>query len=618
MCGIAGVAVAPGHEVSPETLERMADALAHRGPDDRGIKVADTVGLASTRLSIVDPSPAGRQPMSDPHGRWILAYNGEVFNHAEIRSQLRERLYRGTSDTETVLYALSEWGSSAVERFNGLFAFAGLDTAERRLLLARDRFGVKPLYVARHEGALFFASEIRALIAAGIPARPRRDVIAHAATRGWPTGRDTPLDGIERVLPGTLLTIDLETLEGTEKRWYQPADAVNADLAGELATLDREQLCSRLAGTLAQAVRRRLMADVPIGTMCSGGLDSSLITALARTDGGTVKAFAATVEDELRGDEGPWAERATKALGVELHTVRVSVERWRAQLVRAVSDHEYPLQHAGSIPISMIAEAARRQGVKALLTGEGADELFAGYDMHTRELRAFLPPHAWGLRELGRTRRRGFRKSLKLTQRLRRIRRASPRRSAPPPPAASIVAFERTVAERARNVYGRHPGPRGTLEASLLGDLSFGPLPVLLNRMDKDAMARSVEARLPFLDPEVVELAVNLPLEARTRPFQKGVLRDVGLRHLPARIALRSKQPGMAVDSRSRIEEAARPEFLADGLLRDVLRLQADTWSAIRARRARNPAMRLWTGEIWCRLVLDSQSVASVEADLWR
>jgi asparagine synthase (glutamine-hydrolysing) len=595
----------------------MAAAMAHRGPDDRGIKVAGSVGLACTRLAIVDPSPAGLQPMTDPEERWTLTYNGEVFNHAEIRAQLPRRDYRGGSDTETVLHALGEWGSEAVERFNGLFAFAALDTAQRRLLLARDRFGVKPLYYARHDGALFFASEIRALMAAGIPPRPRREVLAHAATRAWPTGRATPLDGIERVPPGTLVTVDLETLASAEHRWYDPADAVNTELAGELAALDREELVSRLECTLRQAVRSRLMADVPIGTMCSGGLDSSLVCALARAEGGTVKAFAASMEDELREDEGPWAERATRALGVELHTVRVSADQWRARLVRAVSDHEYPLQHGGSVPIALIAKAARQEGVKALLTGEGADELFAGYGRHRAELGAFLPPEARALHGLRRPRRRRFRS---VVRRLRR-RPASLRQSDLPPPAECVTTFGRAVAARAEHAYENHPWPRGALEAHLLGDLSAGPLPVLLNRMDKDAMAESIETRVPFLDPAVVELALNLPLEARTLPAVKGILRDVGVRHLPAAVALRSKQPGLAVESRRRIEEAARPEFLAEGMLREELGLGAQAWSDLTARRGylgMRVGMRLWTAEMWCRLVLDSRSVASVEADLWR
>src|SRR5207248_1565016 len=225
MCGIAGCIVAPGGRPDRGALERMAAAIAHRGPDDRGIEILGQVGLVNTRLAIVDPSPVGHQPMSGADGRWWLTYNGEVFNHLELRAQLGPRAWRGGSDTETVLAALEEWGEAAIARCNGLFAWAALDTAGRRLLLVRDRFGVKPLYLARHDGALWFASELRALLAAGVPARPRTDVLAHAVAYGWAEGPRTPLEGIDRVAPGGLVEVDLSTLSLSERRWYDPADA---------------------------------------------------------------------------------------------------------------------------------------------------------------------------------------------------------------------------------------------------------------------------------------------------------------------------------------------------------------------------------------------------------
>ena len=250
MCGIAGCVAPAGAPPDRGALERMAASLRHRGPDDQGIEVFENVGLVSTRLAIVDPSPAGHQPMPDPDGRWLVAYNGEIYNHQALRAELPADGWRGHSDTETLVRALAEWGESAVERCNGPLAVAAVDRSRRRLLLVRDRFGKKPLYVARHDGALWFASEIKALHAAGVPGRLRREILEHTAFRGWASGRATPLDGVDRVLPGTLVTVSLDTLSASERRWHDQAIAVDPDLARELESLPRREQADRLEAAL--------------------------------------------------------------------------------------------------------------------------------------------------------------------------------------------------------------------------------------------------------------------------------------------------------------------------------------------------------------------------------
>jgi asparagine synthase (glutamine-hydrolysing) len=272
--------------------------------------------------------------------------------------------------------------------------------------------------------------------------------------------------------------------------------------------------------------------------------------------------------------------------------------------------------------MAMIAALAHRDGVKVLLSGEGADELFAGYDfLHGAEYRAVLPASA-RLRqrvELVRARadalrRRGGRG---LWRGLRR--RASGGTGEPsflPAWAASAAAHAEEVRERARRAYAHHPGPEGELEAALLGDLSTY-LPHLLNRQDKNTMQASIETRVPFLDPAVVALALNLPVSARTQPLRKGVLRDVGARHLPRAIARRAKV-GFGFDVRRYLAPASRPDFLRDGVLRDTLEVPRAQWDDLAAVAASHGALRLWTGEIWCRLFLEGQDEATVETALWR
>lgn len=622
MCGIAGGISPPGTSPDRAALERMARALAHRGPDDHGIEVAGQVGLVHTRLSIVDPSPAGHQPMELGGGRWWLTYNGEIFNHLELRAELGPGEWRGGSDTETLLRALDAWGEDAIPRANGLYAFAALHTAQRRVLLVRDRFGVKPLYLARHGGALWFASEIGALLAAGVPAAARSDVLAHAVAYGWAGGERTPFAGIDRLAPGTLVEVDVDTLDATERRWYDPADAVDPERMAALAREGRDELAGALEAELRASVRRRLMADVPVGTMCSGGLDSSLVTAFAREEHPRIVAYNAAVVDQPGADEGPWARRVADGLGVPLRTAALDAAAWRAGLVEAVRHNEFPLMHESSVPMAMIAALARADGVKVLLSGEGADELFAGYDfLHGPEYRAVLPPAARRRQrlELVRARadalRRHGGRGLWSGLRRRALER-SPGLAYLPPWAESAAAQAEAVRERARRAYAHHPGPAGELEAGLLGDLSTY-LPHLLNRQDKNTMEASIETRVPFLDPAVVALALNLPLTARTQPLRKGVLRDLGARHLPAGVARRAKV-GFGFDVRRYLAPAARPEFLRDGALREALGVARAEWEDLAAAAASHGALRMWSGEIWCRLFLEGQDSATVESALWR
>jgi len=621
MCGIAGCVVLPGSRPDRAALERMASALGHRGPDDRGIEVIGSVGLVQTRLAIVDPSPSGHAPMPGPGERWWLTYNGEVFNHAELRSRLGNVAWRGGSDTETLVHALDCWGEDAISQCNGLFAFAALDTQRGRLLLVRDRFGVKPLYAASHGGALWFASEIRALLAAGVPAHPRVDVLRHVVAYGWANGRQTPLEGVDVVLPGTVVSVDVETLEMQERAWYRPAEAVDPERAAALARRPRAELAAEVERELRASVRRRLMADVPLGTMCSGGVDSSLVTAFARDEQPGIVAYNAAVPDQPAADEGPWARRVAEGLGVELRTVDMTAQRWREGLVEAVAHNELPLMHESSVPMAMIAARAREDGVKVLLSGEGADGLFGGYDfLHHAEYAAFLGPGAQRRQRLEAVRARVAGLVLRrgrglLSGARRRLERGRPSALTDPPPAGAAVEFHAAVGAASAAAYAHHPGERGALEAQLLSDLSVY-LPHLLNRQDKNTMQRSIETRVPFLDPGVVALAVNLPLEVRVTPLRKGVLRDLAAQHLPPEIA-RRKKVGFGFDVRAYLGDATRPEFLADGRLRDVLGFTREEWAGAIAGFAPDRALRAWTGEVWCRLFLEGEAGAAVDAELW-
>ena len=598
VCGIAGCVEAPGRAPDRAALARMADALAHRGPDGAGVEVHGNVGLVHRRLAIVDPSEAGRQPMALPDG-WRLTYNGEVFNHLDLRRALPGVAWRGGCDTETLLHALATWGEGALDRLNGLFAFAAIDPHRRRLLLVRDRLGVKPLYLARHDGALWFASEMRALLAAGVPVRTDPDVLRFSVL-GWPNGETTPLAGIERLPAGMLLSVDLETLEVERRRWWRPADAVDPELAAALATRSRGELAGGVEAALRTSVSRRLMADVPVATLCSGGVDSSLITVFAAEEQPGALALNASVVEQPELDEGPWARAVAHHAGAELHTVEVTGASFRSGFVGTVEHHEYPLQHPGSVPMVQLAALARDLGAKVLLSGEGADELLGGYDwQHAGALDAF------------RARRAPLRLLRALAGEARATRRAGDR-DAP----AAVEVCERAARDDAQRAYAHHRGTRRRLEGALAADLELY-LSHLLNRQDKCTMAASIETREPFLDPDVVRLALNLPLEARVDPDRKALLRDLARRLLPEGVADRPKV-GFHFATRALIEERADPAFLEDGRLRELLGTPRGEWCEGLRLMPEAWGFRVWSAEVWCRLFLGGDSRAAVEAALWR
>jgi asparagine synthase (glutamine-hydrolysing) len=596
MCGIAGCVAPSGTAPDRAALERAAAALKHRGPDDAGVEVVGSVGLVHTRLAIVDPTPAGHQPMRHPGGRWWITYNGEVFNHLELRRDMSGVAWRGGSDTETVLHALEHFGEGVVARCNGLYAYAALDLDRGRLLLVRDRFGVKPLYVARHGGALWFASEIGALLAAGVPARPVPELVRRAVTTGWVNGSATPLAGVDRVLPGTLVSVDLDSLASEVRTWYDPADVVEVGRVKELAGISPGDAAREVGEALRVSVRRRLMADVPVGTMCSGGVDSSLVAAFAAQEHPRIVAFNASVVDQPEHDEGPFAERVATHLGIELRTVRLDSEAWRAGLVSVVRHIEYPLTHESSVPMMRIAELARDGGVKVLMSGEGADELFGGYSwLHPRDFADFVARR----------------------QPLERLARAAYRRLQGLRGGADPADdYERAVSGRTHAAYRFHRGVRRRLEAGLAADLRLY-LPHLLNRQDKSTMQRSVETRVPFLDPELVALVLNLPLEIRVEPERKAVLRTIASELLPPEVVTRPKV-GFGFDTKRYLTDHTRPEFLAEGMLRDLFEVPQEAWGACVEGLGHPDALRFWTGEIWCRLLLDGQPEGVVSGELWR
>ena len=602
----------------------MRDAMSHRGPDDSGIAIVENVGLVHTRLSILDLSPRGHQPMGHPDGRWLLSYNGEIYNHLDLRRELDTTAFKGDSDTETLLHALARHGTDVIPRLTGQFAFAALDREHKRLILCRDRHGIKPLYLAHHEGEVWFASEETALLAAGLPATPIPDAWQSIRTGTYLGGPRTLLDGISRVAHGTCVTISTENTESREVRWHASADDVDPAHAERLGTLSRKALTNQLEATLRTVVHGSLLADATVGSLCSGGLDSSLITALATEVKPDMIAFCASLKADGVLDEGLAARKVADALGIQLEIVEVTPASWLGGFVDATLHHGGPLAHASAVTVAHLAGHAERHGVKVLMTGEGADELFGGYpDMHSAEVERFLPrtqslihwaePRVatpWRLLDPRRLLPRARNVALRLSKR---------HSDADPDtwtPVLQPGAFNGSEGG-ALAAYSHHGGERQALEAALMDHMDF-TLCFLLNRMDRNVMQRSVEARVPLLEPALVELVMDLPLEARVGPWSKGILRDVARRLLPRSIAHRPKIYGMDFEAGSWIEQSARPEFLRDGILREALRLSREQFEPVLDGAIDRLRLRLWSAEVWARSVFAGHSSSQIEQALWR
>ena len=382
MCGICGV-VHSGNLVNvDETLVvRMRETMVHRGPDGAGCFVDDRAGLGHRRLSIVDVAH-GQQPMYSASGRYVLVYNGEIFNHPELQPDLERQgvVYRTRSDTETVLHLFERHGDSAVSHMRGMFAIAIWDRDQKRLWLARDRFGVKPLYYAhRPDGSLWFASEIKALLAGGaVRAAINPSAVPDFLANHAPSGEETLFEGVRRLPAGHTLTWQDDKI--SLRRYWDLAFPDDAP-GEELSPAREKALVEEYTERFTEAVRMRLMSDVPLGVFLSGGIDSAAITSvMSGLISEPVKSFSVAFA-EREANELSYARMVASHCNTDHHEVMLSAEDFFKSLARLVWHEDEPIAHPSSIALNAVSELAAKH-VKVVLTGEGSDETLAGYNRY--------------------------------------------------------------------------------------------------------------------------------------------------------------------------------------------------------------------------------------------
>ncbi len=523
MCWITGVFRFDGQTPSVDeqrALDQMGLTQRHRGPDDSGQAVIGPCALANQRLSILDLSSLGHMPMLSEDGRLALTHNGEIYNYLELRDELRARghVFRSDGDTEVILRAYEEWGPSCAERFVGMWAFALYDSSVKRLLLSRDRLGVKPLYLHRNGERLIFASEIKAIVAylraTGESVRPDAKSIATYVATGLVDGlEDTFFEGIKRAPAATNILVQRDGLE-TRRYWDLPgrAASLRAGLNGTLS-----QPWPKLRETLDDAVRVHLRSDVPIGVCLSGGLDSSAIVGLASRHVPRVKTFTIYFDDGPAFDEREHAHRVIKQFGADASERRVEPSQLLEELKRIVWHLDEPSLALGVYPQWHVMQLARDAGVKVVLDGQGGDEVFAGYTN-------YAPQHLYGLLgsdptrfpvetvALGRNQGWQAARAAAASAVAMRLRAPAAPSAAAKPDAMLLAPDLRELADVSHDEWRLWPRVfDGWLTNVLYWELTRTRLPALLRYEDRLSMAFSMESRVPFVDHRLVELAFALP-----------------------------------------------------------------------------------------------------------
>ena len=593
MCRIAGIWSPHTSSGIDKTCVRMRDTMTHGGPDDAGVFFDHTAGLAfgHRRLSIIDLTKTGHQPMSTSDGRYTICYNGEVYNYKELRRELEEKdfTFRGTSDTEVVLNAFATWGPTSVERLIGMFAFSLWDSTEKALYLFRDRIGVKPLYYYRDRETFAFASELKALHA-GLRDKLSIDIdaLGEFFHYGYIAGNKSIFQHVSKLEPGCWIKVN-SSFSIEKHQYWDPAQLSRSGFEN----IDEEVLTDRLDEILIDAFTRRLIADVPVGVFLSGGIDSSLVTAiLARHTGTPVKTFTIGFHEKFY-DESAWAKKVADHLGTEHTEEIVTPEHAKAILPLWPEIYDEPFGDISGIPTTIVSRMTRKH-VKVSLSADGGDELFCGYHRYwvMDRLQRYISPLPASIPRLagrfmgiiGSDRAADVAASypsLRLPAIKDRMRKFQAVLTNWLGDAAGAYPYAvgYWLPREVNMLVGSYKNPRPPLktfspslvESMMLSDMKYYLPEDILTKVDRATMFTSLEGRDPFLDHRIIEFALRLPMEFKYRHGQmKYILKKLLTRYMPKHLFTRPKQ-GFAVpiytwlhdDLMNLVDEYLSPETLS-------------------------------------------------------
>ncbi len=574
----------------------MARSMAHRGPDDEGVFLSPDrrLGLGFRRLAIIDLSPAGHQPMSNEDGSVWIVFNGEIYNHAEHRPLLEAKghTYRGRSDTETIIHLYEEYGEDCVSYLRGMFAFAIWDRKRRRLFLARDRLGIKPLYYTAVNGALVFGSEIKALAAyPGISREIDQEALYHYLTFMVPPAPQTMFRGIRKLPAGFRMTVDAAGEIRTEPYW----DAIVA--APEREYPD-EYYAETTVELLRESARIHMMSDVPVGVFLSGGVDSSTLVALiAEQSSRPVNTFSVGFKGYEAYNELAYARQVSQRFGANHHEVMVDHKQALDYVPELVHSQDEPIADWVCVPLYFVSKLARDNGVIVVQVGEGADELFCGYPLYLASLAvqrhwpwlSKVPRSLWrmGGALAARARSGGLRQAHKAERLMQILDQEYGRfwggaivfRDGPKAQLLDTPMWRgngrldsTAVMDRAAERLAREKPGAGALERMTYFELKQRLAELLLMRVDKVTMSTSIESRVPYLDHRLVEFAMTIPQAVKIRNRQtKAVLKRAVRGLIPDNIIDRPKQGFSAPASewlRNEMAAQARSSLLEGEMVR--------------------------------------------------
>jgi asparagine synthase (glutamine-hydrolysing) len=569
MCGICGIlSTSPGFDASEPTVVAMRDTMIHRGPDDAGAESwgDGRVAFGHRRLSIVDLSPAGHNPMPNEDQTVWITFNGEIYNHRALRSELEAKghRYRSNTDTETIIHLYEEEGPRCVERLHGMFAIAIWDERRQELFLARDRLGIKPLYFTQPAGGFAFASEIKALLAhPAVSPELDEEAFFHYLTFVCTPAPLTMFKGINKLAPGERMIVRTDGSTSRDVFWSPMSDAA----VSEVSQMTEAEMEERLLTLLRASIEKRMMADVPFGVFLSGGVDSSTNVALmSELMTGPVRTFSVAFKEHEQYNELQYAREIAQRFGADHHEIVIDWNDLESFLPEMIFHQDEPIADWVCVPLHYVSRLARENDTIVVQVGEGSDELFHGYDGYIHAAR--FRRRVWEpLQRVPAPLRRGAGRAA--TGLARRVGRGE-MHVLPVAEAAAgrlpfwggAICYQGAIKERVLAHNGRRiPDSYGVVErfwsaaererpgADLLSKMTYLELKqrlaeLLLMRVDKMTMATSVEARVPFLDHELVEFAMALPPDMKVRDGVGKYLlkRAVSKSLLPEHIVYRRKQ----------------------------------------------------------------------------
>lgn len=546
MCGIAGIFLSNGH-VEPGRIQRMTDAVAHRGPDAGAVVAEGQIAFGHRRLSIIDLSDSSNQPFSDHSGRYLMVYNGEIYNYQEVKKLLPDYGFRTSGDTELVLAAYINWGIDGFSRLKGMFAIAIYDKVERKVVMARDRFGVKPLYYHYIDGQLVFSSEIRSILASGlVPGKLDEDGLYEYLSFQSVGSPLTLVKGIRQLEAGTCMQVDAHGI--TTKRWW--------DIFSGIPEVDPSrpaEVKKKIRELMFRSVEQRLVADVPVGAFLSGGIDSSAVVAIMAELGTKTTNTFNVFFDEEEYDESKYAEMVARRYKTNHTPIHMRPDDFLHELQPALKAMDTP--SGDGVNTYVVSKAIRNAGMTVALSGIGGDELFVGYPLFSQYLRLqqFKPfwGLAWPLRKMVALANGGANSKQQRIQQILQLDAVDIERFYP---VSRVILTKKQIGQ-----YTNLGGRITALEKDLFNDrLAMAKLPLLsqvsvaeykgytqqtlLKDADQMSMATALEVREPFFDHELVQYILGVPDQIKRPGYPKQLLVESLEGMLPGEIVHRKKK----------------------------------------------------------------------------